>query len=205
MELVSYNSRGLNTNIINSQIGCKEVIAAVVAITYEEPVLKLLINMLKYLLIDNSVLVGLLEQLEDSSLLEYHFLAHPDYRSWVEILYMLVKKYNITVLLVSSEMQIADPLSRAAPNTTTESVKEIKIDFNKCTSHTSRSTPCELCPGCNVFCQRKGNHSERKFNIKNKGEDHPQIAYYESSSPEKSKVPPYKNILVQDRFFKFTI
>ena len=92
MELVSYNSRGLNTNIINSQIGCKEVIAAVVAITYEEPVLKLLINKLKYLLIDNSVLVGLLEQLEDSSLLVNHFLAHPDYRSWFEKLYMLVKK-----------------------------------------------------------------------------------------------------------------
>ena len=188
MELVSYNSRGLNTYIINYQIGCQEVISAVVEITYEEPVLKLLINKPKYLLINNLVLVGLLEQLEDSSLLANHFLAHPDYRSWVEKLYMLVKKYNITVLLVSSEMHIADPLSKVTPNTTIESVKEIKIDFNKCTSHTSRSTPCELCPGCNVFRQRKGNHSECKFNIRNKGEDHPQIAYYESSSPDKIRV-----------------
>ena len=121
MELVSYNSRGLNTNILNSQIGCKEVIAAVMAITYEEPVLKLLINKPKYLLIDNAVLVGLLNQLDDSTLLANHFLAHPDYKHWVEKLYMLVKKYNITVLLVSSAMQLADPLSRANPDTTTES------------------------------------------------------------------------------------
>ena len=41
MKLVSYNSRKLSTNILNSQIGCKEVIAAVMAITAEEPILKL--------------------------------------------------------------------------------------------------------------------------------------------------------------------
>ena len=112
------------------------------AITYEEPVLKLLINKPKYLLIDNAVLVGLLNQLDDSTLLANHFLAHPDYKHWVEKLYMLVKKYNITVLLVSSAMQLADSLSRVDPDITTESVKEVKIkpkvDFSKCTSHTSR-------------------------------------------------------------------
>ena len=91
MKLVSYHSRGLNTHILNSQIGCKEVIAAVMAVTYEEPILKLLINKPKYLLIDNSVLVGLLDQLEDATLLANHFLAHPDFRSWVEKLYILVK------------------------------------------------------------------------------------------------------------------
>ena len=192
MKLVSYNSRGLNTNILNSQIGCKEVIAAVMAITYEEPILKLLINKPKYLLIDNAVLVGLLNQLEDSTLLANHFLAHPDYREWVQKLYMLVKKYKITVLLVSSAMQLADSLSRTSPDETTETVKEVKIkpkvDFTKCISHTSRSTECELCPGCHVFCQRRGNHSECKFNIKNKGEDHPRIPRYESSEPQTIRV-----------------
>ena len=192
MELVSYNSRGLNTNILNSQIGCKEVIAAVMAITYEEPILKLLINKPKYLLIDNAVLVGLLNQLEDSTLLANHFLAHPDYRDWVQKLYMLVKKYKITVLLVSSAMQLADTLSRASPDETTETIKEVKIkpkvDFTKCISHSSRSTECELCPGCHVFCQRKGNHSDCKFNIKNKGADHPRIPRYDSSEPQKIRV-----------------
>jgi hypothetical protein len=62
-------------------------------------------------LIDNAVLVGLLNQLEDAALLANHFLAHPDYRDWVEKLYMLVRKYNIKVLLVASAMQIADPFS----------------------------------------------------------------------------------------------
>jgi len=192
MKLVSYNSRGLNTNILNSQIGCKEVIAAVMAITYEEPILKLLINKPKYLLIDNAVLVGLLNQLEDSTLLANDFLAHPDYREWVQKLYMLVKKYKITVLLVSSAMQLADSLSRTSPDETTETVKEVKIkpkvDFTKCISHTSRSTECELCPGCHVFCQRRGNHSECKFNIKNKGEDHLRIPRYESSEPQTIRV-----------------
>ena len=92
------------------------------AITLEEPLLSLLIDKPKYLLIDNSVLVGLLEQLEDSSHLVNHFLAHPDFRSWVEKLYILVKKCNITVLLVSSAMQMADPISRAKNN---EPVKKI--------------------------------------------------------------------------------
>ena len=96
------------------------------AITYEEPILKLLINKPKYLLIDNAVLVGLLNQLEDSTLLANHFLAHPDYRDWVQKLYMLVKKYKITVLLVSSAMQIADPLSRASSESATETVREVK-------------------------------------------------------------------------------
>ena len=89
------------------------------------------------------MLVGLLDQLEDATLLANHFLAHPDFRSWVEKLYILVKKYNITVLLVSSEMQIADPLSRATPNTIIEPVKKVSIDLNKCISHTSYSTQCE--------------------------------------------------------------
>ena len=206
MKLVSYNSRGLNTNILNSQIGCKEVIAAVMAITYEEPILKLLINKPKYLLIDNAVLVGLLNQLEDSTLLANHFLAHPDYRDWVQKLYMLVKKYKITVLLVSSAMQLADPLSRANPDTTTESVKEVKIkpeiDFSKCTSHTSRSIECALCPGCHVFCQRKGNHSDCKFNIRNRAQDHPRIPCYESSPQENIRVEG-KDITIKTGQMKF--
>ena len=133
MKLVSYHSRGLNTHILNSQIGCKEVIAAVMAVTYEEPILKLLIDKPRYLLIDNSVLVGLLEQLDDASLLANHFLAHPDFKSWVEKLYILVKRYRITVLLVSSEMQIADFLSRAPPTTAVqpvEPVKKISLNVN---------------------------------------------------------------------------
>ena len=162
------------------------------AITAEEPILKLLINKPKYLLIDNAVLVRLLNQLEDSALLANHFLAHPDYRDWIKKLYMLGRKYKITVLLVSRAMQIADSLSRSDPDTTTESVKEVKtkpeVDFIKCTSHTSRSTEREICPGCQVICQRKGNHSDCKFNIRNKGNDHPRNLRYESSPPEKTSV-----------------
>ena len=175
MQLVSYNSRNLSTNILNSQIGCKEVIAAVMAITSEEPLLRLLISKPKFLLIDNAVLVGLLNQLEEADQLANHFLAHPDYKEWVEKLYMLVQKYKIKVLLVSSAMQTADILSRTVADTETETekdairaAKQAKVDFSKCTSHTSRSTECEICPGCNVFCQRKGNHSDCKFNIRNK-------------------------------------
>ena len=191
MRLVSYNSRNLSTNILNSQIGCKEVIAAVMAITSEEPLLRLLINKPKFLLIDNAVLVGLLNQLEEADQLANHFLAHPDYKEWVEKLYMLVHKYKIKVLLVSSALQMADILSRhSTEDTETETEKETrrkaqqaKVDFSKCTSHTSRSTECEICPGCNVFCQRKGNHSDCKFNIRNKAQDHPNIPCYESSEP----------------------
>jgi hypothetical protein len=172
------------------------VIAAVMAITSEEPLLKLLINKTKFLLIDNAVLVGLLNQLEDASLLANHFLAHPDYRDWVEKLYMLVRKYNIKVLLVSSALQLADSLSRTVGDKETETETETirkaklipKVDFTKCTSHTSRSIECELCPGCRVFCQRKGNHSDCKFNIRNKGNDHPSIPCYESSPPETIRV-----------------
>ena len=85
-------------------------------------------------------------------------------------------------------MQNADPLSRTTPNTVIEPVKKVNIDLNKCISHNSYSTPCEVCPGCNVFCQRKGNHSDGKFNIRNKGEEHPQIIDYKPSAPETVRV-----------------
>ena len=91
MRLIAHYSKKLETHIQNSQIRVKEVIAAVMALKFEEPLLKLLIDKHKFMLIDNSVLVGLLEQLEHSSHLANHFLAHPDFRSWVEKLYVLVK------------------------------------------------------------------------------------------------------------------
>ena len=81
MRLVAHYSKSLEKHIQNSQIGYKEVIAAVMALTFEEPLLRLLIDKPKYLFTDNTVLVGLLEQLEDSSHIANYFLAHPDFRA----------------------------------------------------------------------------------------------------------------------------
>ena len=74
---------------------------------------------------------------------------------------------------------MADPLSRAkSAEETKNHVESPKIDLSKCVSHTSRSQPCELCPGCHISCQRMGNHADCKFNIKNKGSKYPKLIDY---------------------------
>ena len=97
------------------------------ALTYEENTLRSSNRIPIYILIDNSVLASLLEQLEEKDHLANYFLTHPSFKMWVSKLHALVTKYNITVLSVSSELQLADGLSRGNPRMCKRAGKEHRM------------------------------------------------------------------------------
>ena len=139
------------------------------AITYEENTLRSLNGIPVYILIDNSVLVSLLEQLEEKSHLANYFLTHPSFKMWVSKLHALVIKYNITVLSVTSELQLADGLSRGT---------------HECVNIRKKGKECKLCPGCRITCTRGDNHAHCKYNIKNSGEGDPSLLKYQVKTEE---------------------
>ena len=145
-------------SITPSGVACKETIAAVMALTYEENTLRSLNGIPVYILIDNSVLVSLLEQLEEKGHLANYFLTHPSFKTWVSKLHALVTKYNITVLSVSSELQLADGLSRGT---------------HECANVQGKSTECELCPGCRITCIKGLNHAHCKVQHQELGRKRP--------------------------------
>ena len=139
------------------------------ALTYEENTLRSLNGIPVYIFIDNSVLVSLLEQLEEKSHLANYFLTHPSFKMWVSKLHALVTKYNITVLSVSSELQLADGLSRGT---------------QECVNVRGKDTECELCPGCRITCIKGFNHAHCKYNMKNSGEKDPSLLRYQVKTEE---------------------
>ena len=66
MSLVKCYSKKLDDAIINSPIACKETIAAVIALTYKEQLLKIRREKPFYLLLDNNVFCNLLARLEET-------------------------------------------------------------------------------------------------------------------------------------------
>ena len=117
LRLLRNYSCNLENNLLNLPIATKECMAAVKALTLEEPLLKLLGNIQKYHTIDNSVLFGLWEQLLNSRQLANHFIAHPQFRDYVMRLHQLTTMYNITILLVPSKLCMADVCTRTDEQT----------------------------------------------------------------------------------------
>ena len=166
-------SSNLEENLLNLPIATKEVMSAAKALTLEEPLLKLLGNIPKYHTIDNSVLFGLLEQLQNSKQLANHFVAHPQFRDYVLRLHQLTTMYNITVLLVPSKLCLADVCTRSDEQTKKTKRPSCKLIQGK--------PSCKLCPGCQITCVNSISHKGCPYNIRNTtrlGTHGPQLLQY---------------------------
>ena len=185
--LVRNYSCNLETNLMNLPIATKECMSAVKTLTMEEPLLKLLRSKKIYHTIDNSVLFGLLEQLQKSKELANHFLAHTQFRDWVLRLHQLTTLYNITVLLVPSKLCMADVCTRSGEAETEDkkqAKKEDKIHCKQIQEKTPRNT-CAMCPICKTACHNTAAHSNCPYNIRNS--DHlsqhgPQLLNYQDTT-----------------------
>ena len=187
LQLVRNYSCNLEENLLNLPIATKETMSAVKTLTLEEPLLKLVRGKNIYHTIDNSVLFGLLEQLQNSKELANHFLAHTQFRDWVMRLHQLTTLYNITVLLVPSKCCVADVCTRSGEENQTKQTKKrakIKVSCKQIQEKAAKST-CSLCSVCNIACQNTSAHRNCIFNIRNTEElSHhgPQLLSYDSAS-----------------------
>ena len=170
LQLVRNYSCNLEENLLNLPIATKETMSAVKTLTLEEPLLKLVRGKSIYHTIDNSVLFGLLEQLQNSKELANHFLAHTQFRDWVMRLHQLTTLYNITVLLVPSKCCIADVCTRSGEeNQIKQTKKKAKIFCKQIQEKAAKSpkSTCSLCPVCNIACHNTVAHKSCIFNIRN--------------------------------------
>ena len=168
LSLIRSYSCHLKDNIKNAPIAAKECLAATQAIISEEKTLQYAKGKPIYLVIDNSVLFSLLEQMKTTAELENHFFAHPQLKEKVTDLYLLMIKHNITLLTVASKLQIADVLTRVP-----------------CERATSKNEDCKLCPGCKTTCHIAPNHQKCKFNIRNGDNSKPNLLKYDQITENK--------------------
>ena len=184
LQLVKNYSCNLEPNLLNLPIATKECMSAVKTLTMEEPLLKLLRNRKIYHTIDNSVLFGLLEQLQNSKELANHFLAHTQFRDWVMRLHQLTTLYNITVLLVPSKLCLADVCTRKN-DTIPANHNKGKASPEMKHSDKNPKSLCTMCSTCNVACQNTSAHSNCLYNIRNSNElnQHgPQLIQYKDTT-----------------------
>ena len=159
LKLVKNYSCNLEDNLLNLPIASKETMAAVKTLTLEEPLLKILRPKKVYHVIDNSVLFGLLEQLQTSKELANHFVTHTQFRDWVLRLHQITTLYNVTMLLVPSKLCFADICTR----TEKPAVKE-----TTCRATTTKpKTECNICPICKITCTNSASHKNCPYNIRN--------------------------------------
>lgn len=191
LQLVRNYSCNLEPHLRHMPIASKECMSAVKALTMEEPLLKLMRSKKIYHTIDNSVLFGLLEQLQNSKELANHFLAHTAFRDWVLRLHQLTTLYNVTVLLVPSKLCMADVCTRGNDPTKRKKVKG--TDGQEKDNETGTETPepksnCKICTICNIACQNTSAHSNCPYNIQNSdilSQHGPQLLNYKDSTEHK--------------------
>ena len=184
LHLVRNYSCNLEENLLNLPIATKETMSAVKTLTMEEPLLKLVRQKKIYHTIDNSVLFGLLEQLQNSKELANHFMAHTQFRDWVLRLHQLTTLYNITVLLVPSKLCMADICTRSGETSQMKDRKEKNTTSEGAEQKTQKST-CTLCKVCKVACHNTTAHRNCLYNIRNS--DHlnqhgPQLLEYKDKT-----------------------
>ena len=183
--LVRNYSCNLEDNLLNLPIASKETMSACKTLVLEEPLLKLVRGKKIYHIIDNSVLFGLLEQLQNSKELANHFLAHTQLRDWVMRLHQLTTLYNITILLVPSKCCIADVCTRSGEESQIPQAKNAKGVACNHIQEKPEKTTCSVCPICNIACHKTSAHRNCTFNIRNttKLSQHgPQLLAYKTTT-----------------------
>ena len=172
LKLVRNYSMIIQDNLKHSPISAKESIAALVAITREAPFLELLKNrknIKKYILVDNSNVLNLAEKVSNDKSLAAHFYAHPRLKNYVCSLADICEEYDIQIMGVASQHQLADVMTRKVCNLT-----KVKT-----------CTPCESCAEQGVIiCQKQNAHANCPYGIESMTPGEPKLLNYKQQSEE---------------------
>ena len=131
---------------LNASILCKEVLAAVMSLSQDVTLLKMLPKTCQRILIlDARPLFDILNKLAARGELDQAYIAHPSLPLWLMRLHHLTLFYNIQVFLMPTKKHPpSDWLTRKVGG--------------PCVSHTAKGE-CQLCPGCSLHCVRSTSHA----------------------------------------------
>ena len=165
-----FHSARLPTYCLNQTILLKETISAVVCLSSETALLKMLPSECqKLLILDSKPLFDILTKLLNNGALDQFFVAHPSVPLWLMRLYQLTLSYGIQILLCPTKLHPpADFLTRKDEGIT------------PCES-TSGKADCRICPGCSSHCIKSSPHAGCPFSIQGSIDKEPNLLNFNSA------------------------
>ena len=164
-----FHSVRLPAHVSNQTILLKETISAVLCLSSETAILKLLpTGCQKILILDSKPLFDIMTKLLHNGGLDQFFIAHTSIPLWLTRLYQLTLLYGIKILLCPTKLHPpADFLTRK------------DVGQTLCQSVTGKGK-CQLCSGCNAHCIRVNAHAGCPYSISESRDKEPEILSFEN-------------------------